>query len=251
MAQINFGDKGGVIVHDDLQNGRVLVEVSRFHQQVQRQFKGRTATGFYSSYENNPPFEPQDNNVMLAIPAENIQSEDQIKEFNRRVSGAARIHQKIAQDFQDIHDVVRFDHTVDDRKIISRYGQDKAKDADGNTYLKSWAYGEVIGRNESYVAFASGENNDARFIRILPIEKFISREDDKDNLNNILNKRLAQGSYKKLTWNDDKSITVEDAQKVVRSTQRDEQKEVATEQAETTPKPSRSRAKPKETQLAA
>lgn len=251
MAQINYGDKGGVIVHDDLQNGRVLVEVSRFHQQVQRQFKGRTATGFYSSYENNPPFEPQENNVMLAVPAENLQTEDQIKDFNRRVSGAARTHQKISQDFQDIHDVVRFDHTVDDRKIISRYGQDKAKDADGNTYLKSWAYGEVIGRNDSYVAFASGENTDARFIRILPVEKFVTRDDDKDNLNNILNKRLAQGSYKKLTWNDDKSISVEDAQRVVRNTQKEQQQDAAPEQSQETAKPSRSRPKAKEAQMAA
>ncbi|BCM12927.1 hypothetical protein MAFF241648_21170 [Ralstonia solanacearum] len=232
MVEIRLGDMGGVMVHDDAANNRVIVELSKFENEAQREFKARVANGFYSSYvdKKDSPVQAQENNVLLGVSKDILVSDESKRDFNRRVTRAVDIHNKLKADFDKAHDVAKFDHRIDDRPVITRYGQDKNPDGS----KKNWAFGEVIHRNDSYVVFASGENTTARFCRVLPTEKFLYDSTERSNQRQILDERLPIGSYKKLVWNDDKahSITATDALRREKMIQSEQQVQSAEPKAE-------------------
>ncbi|KVV20825.1 hypothetical protein WK78_26310 [Burkholderia cepacia] len=170
---------------------------------------------------------------MIAISKDHLQTDEQIDNFNKRVERSDHISKRMAEDFKSAHDDSRWFHEDTNsnnqkRAVIARYGQDvdkvKAKEqedkaiAEGSSVeklpkpLKNWAYGEVLYRNEHYVTFTAGENDAARFIRVLPTEKFLSK-DEFTNAKQLLEERLPVGAYKKLTWDDKGKITATDAVK--------------------------------------
>lgn len=203
MAQINFGKFSGVSVHE--LEDKVIVEVDKYVTKMAAAFKGKVQGGFYSSYVEKEQVQQLaeqfgvdlKKNTMLAIPKEHLKSDEQIRDFNGRVNTAVGIYDKLQKDFEDIHTVVKYD-LGGEKNVIPRYGQDENKEEPGTK--KNWAYGEVVARNDSYVAFKSGEKPDAVFVRILPTEKFLLSREEEQNAEQILNERLMKGDYKKLSW---------------------------------------------------
>ncbi len=210
MAQINYGDIKGITVHDTPDNA--VVEISRFEQKTAAQFKGKVQGGFYSSYLNDKSVEAQPGNTLLAVSKNVLRSDAQIQDFNHRVSQASAIHNKLQADFEKIHDTVKFD-LGGEKGVVPRYGQDP--DKKDSTKKQNWAYGTVVGLNDSYVAVSAGSSDNANFVRILPLEKFISSKEESDayskyfdeklanndsKVENPLTSKLTVGDYKKLTW---------------------------------------------------
>ncbi|HDR9763948.1 TPA: hypothetical protein ACK3Q6_007503 [Burkholderia cepacia] len=239
MAELQFGQQGTLTIHDDPQNNRVIVELSKWSERAHRCFLGKVGEGenasYYSSYvkKGSSTIEPGKDNTLIAVSKDHLQTDEQIDNFNKRVERSDHISKRMAEDFKSAHDDSRWFHEDTNsnnqkRAVIARYGQDvdkvKAKEqedkaiAEGSSVeklpkpLKNWAYGEVLYRNEHYVTFTAGENDAARFIRVLPTEKFLSK-DEFANAKQLLEERLPVGAYKKLTWDDKGKITATDAVK--------------------------------------
>ncbi|MGU4699193.1 hypothetical protein K6L09_21220 [Burkholderia cepacia] len=259
MVQLKTGQFEGITVHE--LEDKLVVEFSKYENKVAAIFKGKVQGGFYSSYLNDKSIEPQENNTLLAVSKDHLQSEEQIRDFNIRVNNAVNTHKQIQQDFHNIQqeckDILSFDTG---KNIIPRYGQDPNR---------NWAYGEVLARNDNYVAFSSGETADAYFIRVLPVEKFLLSKEEERNAEQILNERLQKGEYKRLEWTKEdgkpSKIKAQDAvkkeatvkQEVAQEARKDavaetanEKKEVATEQ-EASAQPAKKTTKKKQQALAA
>ncbi|WP_175888115.1 hypothetical protein [Burkholderia contaminans] len=268
MAQINYGNFSGVSVHE--LDDKVVVEVNRHIAKMASVFKGKVQGGFYSSYMNDPQVAEQlgvdlKKNTMLAIPKEYLKSDEQIRDFNSRVNTAVGIHDQMQKDFEDIHSIVKFD-LGGEKSVIPRYGQDSGKEPGTK---KDWAYGEVVDKNKSYVAFKAGETADAVFVRILPTEKFLLSKEEENNAEQILNERLMNGEYKRLSWKSEdgkgtkihveaaerkQAKSAEDAKQEARKESIDqtnqEKKEVAKEQ-EASAQPAKKTTKKKQAAVAA
>lgn len=207
---ILYGEFDGVKVHETEEN--VVVEVSKFENKVAAVFKGKSGDEFYSTYLNDKSVEAQPGNSLLAIPKRRLQSDEQVADFNSRLSNATRIHNEIKKDFEDIHTLAK-DQLGTDKRVVFRYGQDENRKKPGEK--QNWAFGTVMGRNSNYVAFSAGESDNAKFVRVFPVEKFLLTKEEEQKAEEILSRRLANGDFKRIVWKSEEGkqtkITVEDA----------------------------------------
>jgi hypothetical protein len=223
MAQINYGKNGGITVHDT--STHAVVEVPRFEPRVAAQFKGKVQGGFYADFVKPEGIVPQDKYVLLGADKNFLRNEKQIRDFNHRVAQAAAIHTKLTSDFENIHELAKFD-LGGTKPVFTRYGQDEetVKTENGTEKKKkAWAYGTVVALNDSFVAFESGQNDTFQYARVLPLEKFIQTPEQKAAYDDYLSAKIANpsadvenpfkeqfkiGEYKELTWKKEGKNTV-------------------------------------------
>lgn len=273
-VQINYGDFNGVKVHDTPDHA--IVEINKFEAVTAAQFKGKVQGGFYSSFINHPDIKPADGNVLLGVDKNFLRSDSQIRDFNQRVDMAGRIHAKYDKDYTDINTQFRFDHAEEGMNIVTRRGRDTEMVQGENGQqekAKNWAFGDVLARNDSYVAFSAGQNDSAKFVRVLPIEKFAQDKQQEKLHAEFIGRKIAGlaenephpyaesmkvGDFKRITWekNEGKSgsfIAVEDKMrrelKAVPAPQ--EPQQPVQQQQEQEQKQSKSRSKKKDQALAA
>lgn len=200
MEEIKYGDFKAIKVFDN--DDSVIVQLPKFCPKVDELFKGKVQGGFYASFFNGGDVVAEDKTYLRIISKNLLRSDEQIKDFNSKISQSVIIHDNIQQDFATMHDIVKFDLSEknaqgEDKKVIFKYGQDKHKETGE---LKKWAFGDVLAKNENYVAISAGGTNDANFARILPTEIFILSKEEELRASQILGDRLKVGEHVRLTW---------------------------------------------------
>ena len=207
-VKVNEGEQDGIIVINDQERQRYIVDMPNAYD-VYWQFLNKAGEPDFAQKVDHP--DPSGKRVAFEVPWDNLMSEQAIRLLNYKVVAARNVNSEIVQERKYFEDILAFDLAKPDKKAVILWGRPR----NSNFHM-----GEVVRTGKYFFAIAS-EGTDAVFCRILHGGKFLNGKDDYARREEVLAEKFPIGSYKRLNWNKDGTVSVGDY--VPRSTQQAEQ----------------------------
>lgn len=196
-VQINEGERDGIIVINEQEQQRYIVDMPNAYD-VYWQFLNKAGEPDFARRVDHP--DESGKRVAFEVPWDNLMSEQAIRLFNHKVVAARKVNAELVQERQDFSDILAFDLSKPDKKAVMLWG----RPTKSNFHM-----GQVVRTGKYYVAIAS-EGTDAVFCRILHGGKFLNGKDDYARREEVLAERFPVGSFKRLNWNRDGTVSLND-----------------------------------------
>ena len=207
-VRVNEGEQDGIIVVNEQEKQRYIIDMPNAYD-VYWQFLNKAGEPDFARKVEHP--DPSGKRVAFEVSWDNLMSEQAIRLLNHKVVAARNVNSEIVQERKDFEDILAFDLAKPEKKAVILYGRPKQS---------NFHMGEVVRTGKYYVAIAS-EGTDAVYCRIIHGGKFLNGKDDYARRGEVLAEKFPVGSYKRLNWNKDGTVSINDY--VPRYTQQAEQ----------------------------